>query len=399
MNRWSIRQANSRLHAHDIHTSLDNDLSRKIQDEKVQTGIAIPLDNLNTSNPYLRAPSSQRRLKAKTYGFQDPFASAPMEAWQEIKDYNLRVNGLPTLEQMMRLHTYNPLTQSHFSTFLENRDARQNLTFLMELETHEKLWRALLQSVDRQNRQRLSRFLEAAEKKEPSYRAIETQTHYAETPDTEDLLNPPTFMATTLTMPTSDRSLSHEDLVQNAQRIYYTFCAREAKRVHLPEDYRAVLEETVIFSKRPEPLVFDSAKSHVFEVLNMFYYPLFVEQILSKNISRATSRLLFLLGILLLTLAFSIELALIFLDSYTSRWIPLIPFFFGWSALLTSVTEFAWWFGLTSISEIQFMDYTEIQDVVVKKIHFKRGWLWLAFIVLLSVLNTILFVFIPAHRL
>ncbi|CAO3699563.1 unnamed protein product [Rhizopus stolonifer] len=321
-----------------------------------------------------------------------------MEAWQEIKNYNLRVNGLPTLEQMMRLHTYSPLTQSHFATFLERRRVRQNLTFLMELETHEKLWRALLQSLDRQNRQRLSRFLEAAEKKE-LHPKLETQTHYAETPDTEDLLNPPTFMATTLTMPSSDRSLSHEDLIQNAQRIYYTFCARESQRVHLPEDYRTVLEETVVFGKRPEPLVFESAKSHVFEVLNMFYYPLFVDQVLSKNISRTTSRLLLLLGVLLLTLGFSIELSIIFLDSKSSRWIALVPFFFGWSGLLTSVTEFAWWFGLTSVGEIQFMDYTEIQDVVVKKMHFKRGWLWLAFIVLLSIINTVIFVFIPAHRL
>jgi hypothetical protein len=45
------------------------------------------------------------------------------------------------------------------------------------------------------------------------------------------------------------------------------------------------------------------------------------------------------------------------------------------------------------------MAYSEIQDVNVKRIHRKRGWLWLAFIILLSILNTIIFIFIPSHRL
>lgn len=45
------------------------------------------------------------------------------------------------------------------------------------------------------------------------------------------------------------------------------------------------------------------------------------------------------------------------------------------------------------------MAYLEIQDVTVKRIHRKRGWLWLAFISLLSVISTLIFVFIPSHRL
>ncbi|ORE09775.1 hypothetical protein BCV72DRAFT_254639 [Rhizopus microsporus var. microsporus] len=414
-NRWSIRQANSRLHALGIQTALEEDLSRKIQhDEKLTTGIAIPLNDLNSTNPYLTSmpmiqkPSkgTVRSLKTKTYGFKDPFAVAPMEAWQEIKDYNLRVNGLPTLEQMMRLNTYSPLTQSHFSTFLRRRKAQQNLSFLMELETHDKLWRAYLQSVDRQNRQRLSRFLESAAEKEGTKDNTMVDLHqilYVETPDTEDLLSPlplpPQGNHYASRTAASDKSLSRQDLIDNATRIYNTYCSPTAQRVHLPEDYRRALEELVVHSERPEPVVFESARSHVFEILNVFYYPLFVDYVLHKNISIGMSRLCLGLGTLLLTLAFSIELSLIFLASSTSRWLALIPFFFGWSALLTSITEFAWWFGISSVSEVQFMVYSDIQDVIVKKIHRKRGWLWLAFIILLSILNTLIFVFIPSHRL
>ncbi|KAG0951559.1 hypothetical protein G6F57_001928 [Rhizopus arrhizus] len=359
MNRWSIRQANSRLHAHGIQKALEDDLSRKIQqDEKVQTGIAIPLTDLHSTNPYLsgmpmiQKPSRSTHGSMKTYGFRDPFASAPMEAWQEIKDYNLRVNGLPVLDQMMRLHTYSPLTQSHFAAFLRRRRVEQNLSFLMELETHEKLWRAYLQSIDRHNRQRLSRFLEsAAEKEKKEKKGEEVMGSYRETPDTEDLLQSPLAHPTAPPFSTplggSDRSLSREDLVQNAHRIYQTYCAPQEvqQRIHLPEDYLAVLRD---LQGRPEPIVFESAKTHVFEILNVFYYPLFVDEVLNENISLGTSRLSLVFGVLLLTLAYSLELSLVFLDSSSSRWFALIPFFFGWSALLTSVTKFAWWLGITS---------------------------------------------------
>jgi hypothetical protein len=50
-------------------------------------------------------------------------------------------------------------------------------------------------------------------------------------------------------------------------------------------------------------------------------------------------------------------------------------------------------------SEIGFMVYSEIQDVTVKRSHFKRGWLWLALSIILTAINTIIFVFIPSHRI
>jgi hypothetical protein len=386
--QWSIRQANSRLHAFGLQTALENDLNRKVLDEEekhVHHGVAIPLTELNnsstdshlnttattTTNPYLSGVSmihqpsrspAHRSLRHKTYGFQDPFAVAPMEAWQEIKDYNLRVNGLPTLDQMMRLHTYSPLTQSNFATFLRRRNVHQNLNFLMELETHDKLWRAYLQSIDRQNRQRLSRFLESAAEKEQQRNGFPMSptammSSYAETPDTDDLLTPLPPQPLTPRSITNDayasrgnKSLNRHDLVQNATRIYRTYCSPimdAAQMIHLPDDHRRALEDLIENNERPEPIVFDSARSHVFEILNVFYYPLFVDDVLNKNVSLGTSRLLLALGIIILTLAFSLELSFIFLDS-SSRWIPIVPFFVGWSMLITSITEFAWWFGIFS---------------------------------------------------
>lgn len=379
--QWSIRQANSRMQAFG-QNALKQDLSRKLQDEE-KTGLAIPLSPLrdsqltNTTNPYLssspmmqqpsKSPTAHRGggLKHKTYGFQDPFAVAPMEAWQEIKDYNLRVNGLPTLDQMMRLNTYSPLTQSNFTAFLKRHGVHQHLNFLMELETHDKLWRAYLQSLDRQNRQRLSRFLESAAEKDPDmmhhHHGNGSLLSFQEVPDTDDLLSPlppqpltPKFQATDVYASRGNKSLSHEDLVHNATRIYRTYCSPvmdAAQLIYLPDDYRRALEELIEVNQRPEPIVFDSARAHVFEILNVFYYPLFVDDVLNKNVSLATSRVFLVVGFILMTLACSVELSLIFLDSggFSSRWIPIAPFFVGWSFLLASIIEFAWFFGILSL--------------------------------------------------
>ena len=50
-------------------------------------------------------------------------------------------------------------------------------------------------------------------------------------------------------------------------------------------------------------------------------------------------------------------------------------------------------------SEIQFMVYSEIQDVTVKRLHRKKALIWLVSLIILSIVSTLIFVFIPAHRL
>ncbi|KAG1446430.1 hypothetical protein G6F56_009575 [Rhizopus delemar] len=325
MNRWSIRQANSRLHAQ-VKSALENELLQRAQDEKTQTGIAIPHSSMVRGT--------------KTYGFKDPFKTAPVEAWQEMKDQEL-----PKFEQLMQLNTYSPLTQSNFSSFLERLRAQQNLQFLMDLDTHDKLWRAYLQSIDRQNRQRLSRFLDSAaaigERKDTK---LEIDMYY-ETPDTQDLLQPHLPSYASRNPIHQNKPLCRQDLVNNAQRIYQTYHTS----IHLPKDHQETLEELVNICDRPEPVVFDSAKEHVFEVLSRFYYPLFLQQVLYQNISSTTSHLLLFLAILLLTLAYSLEFAFIFLDSSLTRWVALPAFFFGWSLFIASVTQFAWWFGILGV--------------------------------------------------
>ncbi|KAI7869302.1 hypothetical protein BDF14DRAFT_1880170 [Spinellus fusiger] len=368
---WSIHQANSRLPAHTLQASLVSDLSLQLEEKDHP----IPLNDLtqrHSNNPYLvlSSPAStplHHALKHKTYNYTHPLAAAPVEAWQEMKDYNLQANGLPTLDQVMRLHTLSPLTLSHFSTFLRRRDVHQNLNFLLELDTHDKLWRAHVNSVERKQ-----------------------GTHLAHT--------------TTNGSDKQDNvSLSRHDLVQNATRIYRTFCSAldAAQPIHLPTDHRVALEELVEKHQRPEPIVFESARIHVFEILNVFYYPQFVETVLYTNIAIVSARLLLMVGVVFLTLGFFLEFALVFLDMGTrgTRWWGFVLFLIGWTGVIASVTEFGWWLAMLGKNELRFLVHTVVQDKSIRRMHQKRGCVLLVLSVGVAFLNTLVLAYIPAHRL
>ncbi|KAI8097578.1 uncharacterized protein BX664DRAFT_378286 [Halteromyces radiatus] len=414
--QWSIRQANSRLYSRGLESALESDLTLQQMEEK--NSPVIPLNHLDSNknldrhsnNPY-KSFTSQEQHQSIGYGFQqDPFAVSPMEAWQEMKDYNLQVNGIPTLDQLLRLPTSSPITQTQFSSFLRRRGAQQNLNFLLQLETHQRLWQAYLNSVERQQRPEM--------KSDRSSKLLSQQTQwspttdYFETPDTMDLLQSiqgshthlpsanQTYASRTLH---EDKSLSRHDVVQNAIRIYRTFCSRydAAQLIHLPDDHRAALETLVETNQRPEPVIFDAARSHVFDVLNMFYYPQFVDAVLYTNVSTWSSRLFLVIGLVLLTFGLALEFAFIFLDAGntgTRSW-AFLPFLFSWAGLLTGVTHFAWWSAWLKRSETSFMVFVPVEDKTVIKIHQKRAFIFCVANVLIAFVNTIIFVFIPAHRL
>ncbi|ORZ24227.1 hypothetical protein BCR42DRAFT_342375 [Absidia repens] len=384
----------------------------------------IPLNHLDgtknhdrhSNNPYKSFISQSESLNQQRqsigYGLQqDPFAIAPMEAWQEMKDYNLQVNGIPTLDQLLRLPTSNPITQSQFSSFLRHRGAQQNLNFLLELETHQRLWQAYLNSVERQQRpeiksDRASKQLLLQQQESASMMPTpwSPTTGYFETSDTLDLLHQSSQNHLPLSsFINGDKSLSRHDVVQNAMRIYRTFCSRydAAQLIHLPDDHRDALETLVEKNQRPEPVIFDAARSHVFDVLNMFYYPQFVDTALYTNISTFSARLLMVAGLVLLVFGLALEFTLIFLSSgsTSTRWWAFLPFIFGWSGIMTGVTHFNGWFAWLKKSEIGFLVFIPIQDKTVIKIHRKWAFVFCVANILIALVNTIIFVFIPAHRL
>ncbi|KAI9301441.1 hypothetical protein BJ944DRAFT_243268 [Cunninghamella echinulata] len=440
VRQWSIRQANSRLYSQGLESALESDLTLQQLEEKNNNNNLshIPMNHLTSTtennnrqsnNPYKSFDTtnmSLHRLDSKGgYSQQhDPFAISPMEAWQEMKDYNLQVHGVPTLDQLLRLPTSNPITQTQFAHFLKRKGAQQNLNFLLELETHQRLWQAYLNSVERQQRpemksERTSKFLlDAASINDHSHN-LQSQwsptVPYFETSDTQDLLaslsssnnhnqqqqqQNHSYASRTIQ---GDKSLSRHDLVQNAIRIYRTFCSRldAAQPIHLPDDHKQCLENLIEQHQRPEPVIFEAARSHVFDVLNMFYYPQFIDAALYTNVSRLTARIYLMVGLILLTLGLALEFAFIFLNAGTTatRWWSFVPFLFSWASLLTGLTHFAWWSAWMKKSEISFMVYIAVEDKTAIRIQRKRAFIWCLANIIIAFINTCIFVFIPAHRL
>ncbi|CAO3630433.1 unnamed protein product [Cunninghamella blakesleeana] len=439
VRQWSIRQANSRLYQQGLESALESDLTLQHSAEEKNNinnsnNHNIPMNQLHSTNnnrqsnnPYKSFTSENNLSFIDSKGFysqsQDPFAISPMEAWQEMKDYNLQVNGIPTLDQLLRLPTSNPITQTQFASFLKSKGAQQNLNFLLELETHQRLWQAYINSVERQQRpemksERTSKFLlDAADLNH--HDQWSPTVPYFETSDTQDLLknqtsnnnnNNNTYASRTIQQHggignnnNDDKSLSRHDIVQNSLRIYRTFCSKldAAQPIHLPDDYKNSLETLIEHHQRPEPVVFEAARSHVFDVLNMFYYPQFIDAVLYKNVSNMTARIYLIMGLLLLTLGLALEFAFIFLNtgSTATRWWPFLPFLFSWASLLTGVTHFAWWSAWMKKSEISFMVSISVEDKTAIRIQRKRAFIWCLANIIIAFVNTIIFVFIPAHRL
>ncbi|ORX62603.1 hypothetical protein DM01DRAFT_1330731 [Hesseltinella vesiculosa] len=396
-----------------LENALESDLTLQqqqtvpIDDEKND----IPMHQFHrpSNNPYHSMISQSDSVQQKP---QDPFSVAPMEAWQEMKDYNLQVHGIPTLDQLLRLPTSSPITQAQFATFLRRRGSQQNLNFLLELETHQRLWQAHLDSEERQQRPGIQK--DRSSKQFMDLHPSSPTATYFEMSDTQNLLqaqaSPSFYQHNNLSSTYASRtvrndgsSLSRHDVVQNALRVYRTFCSRydAAQPVHLPEDHCLALETLVEQHQRPEPAIFESARSHVFDVLNMFYYPQFVDAVLYTNVSTISARLYLTAGLILLIFSFSLEFAFIFLDfgNTATRWWPFLPFLFSWSFVITGVTHFAWWSAWLRKSEASFLVSIPVQDKTVVRIQRKRAFIWCLGNIIIAFVTSILFVFVPPHRI
>ncbi|KAI9280079.1 hypothetical protein BY458DRAFT_501310 [Sporodiniella umbellata] len=308
---------------------------------------------LNKNRWSIRQANSRQIQPTFDKDFLEKTRNHQKKGWKEA----LVSKGLPSLDELMALRTYSPFTQTQFNDFLEQRGASANLQFLIALDRHETLWRAFVQGLDRHQRHRLSGYLGSNK---------------------------------TLPLP----GWTQADLMQHATELYQTY----GLACHLTPAHRQALH-TLLQHQRPEPIVFDSAKEHVLKVLEKFYYPLFVHRMLHQNLARSTCQRLFALATLLLTLAFSFEIAFIFLASQQSRWLPCPLFFFGWSFFLASVDRFSWWSVPWNQSQMDSGVYCQIQDKTVQKIHRKKACFSFLAVCLLTFITTLSMAFIPAHRI
>ncbi|CAM0137428.1 unnamed protein product [Umbelopsis sp. WA50703] len=369
----------------------------------------------NPNNPYVnsglsKSKSRQSNLGHKSYGYvNDIFEANPLTAWAQVKDHNLVVNGLPTLEQILSRKTRHPLALSNFDEFLQQLGADQNLAFWREIYNHHKLWAALQSNIERRKRrsetesERSSNGARQTSYNSKTSASTDTSTivssgplshlnfsipqpsrtdateidnmnsylqpstsdhadlvlpQYREVPDTLRLMEG----VNSIYIPESLYSwkkvetpnmLSYQDLQQNAKRIFFKFCTpyKAETKIYLPDDYRLALQELIEVHQLADPIIFDSAFQYIYEVLNIFYYGRFLNTVMYKNLSLFGSKICLVLSILLLTIGFTMEIAFIltgFGTRLTRLW-GLLPIFTGYCALIANVSEFAWWLGMLKV--------------------------------------------------
>ncbi|GAB5589728.1 hypothetical protein Unana1_04628 [Umbelopsis nana] len=365
----------------------------------------------NPNNPYLISAMANNKARKssmghKSYGYaNDIFEPSPLKAWAQVKDHHLVVNGLPTLEQVLTRKTRHPLSLHNFDEFLRQQNADANLAFWRDVYNHQKLWASLQANIARRKRKSESEsassfrrskssshysssydtgsLLAALQETQLSHSADptayhietankhvitsprspeeeeETGNHYSEITDTLELLEDSSssiFIPQSLysyKRVTATSMLCYEDLQQNAKRIFYKFCTphQPESKIYIPDDYRLALQEMIAIHQLADPVIFDSSFSHIFEVLNIFFYGRFLESVMYKNVSTFTTRIYMTLGVIFLTAGFALELALILLGYGTraTRLWGMLPIFLGFCMLIANIGEFAWWLGFLNV--------------------------------------------------
>lgn len=364
----------------------------------------------NPNNPYLRATEGKLPRKSsmghKLYGYSnDIFEANPLQAWTEVKDHNLQVNGLPTLDQVLTRKTRPPLSLQNFEEFLKRYGADSNVAFWREIYNHQKLWATLHTNMARRKRRsdaessgsyrrsksssyqpsshdtssliaavRASQFSPVSYPSSSIHPAqddsdrsmphshveeVESSPHYSEVADTIELLED---SDTSVYIPQSLYSwkrvnipsmLCYEDLQQNAKRIYFKFCTphRPESTIFLPDDYRIALQEMIEIHHLADPIIFDSSFLYIYEMLNIFFYGRFLDSVMHKNVSVQGMKIYIFLSVIFLTAGFGLEIAFIltgFGTRVTRIW-GTIPIFLGCCTLVAAVGEFSWWLGLLNV--------------------------------------------------
>ncbi|KAL1921799.1 uncharacterized protein VTP21DRAFT_10441 [Calcarisporiella thermophila] len=359
-------------------------------------------------------------------------------AWNRIQEYHLSIKGLPTLDQVLSGLAHSPLSLRDFDRYLRRRyRADENLHFLEELEKHERMWQAYCEHEHREqagwshspsvvvvvseendedesininnlrNEQLISKNLifhdhrrlspedlmtaATAEERRHIHNIVETREGGSDMPLEAVVIK--VHDAPTL-----------NELHDSALRLYERFCSpydAEKYSVCLPEDQRLALHELVEVRGRVDPAVFSQAKAYVYGALGAYYYPHFLDEACTSNISLPLARILMLLGVLVLTAGFAFELTFVFLNlgGWTTRLWGSLPIFLGWSCLITSLSEFSPLLTLLKLCGTHGLRFYQIKESAVQRLHNRRAVFLFVNTVLATVVTTTIFILVPGHRL
>ncbi|KAI9298242.1 hypothetical protein K502DRAFT_362534 [Neoconidiobolus thromboides FSU 785] len=297
--------------------------------------------------------------------------------WEGIKNHNLK-SGLPTLEQLFSDKAYPPLTKQNFITFIQERSDYGTLLLI---------------------------FYQAVLDFETQCINME-QSYPPATLDESQLINATVPFSNRPLIITSGMSMEQQETVlnlkQKSEEIIFDFLNPDSNRsIGVPKQFFLTAKESLNSNDIPWTKIFSLSKQFAFNKLNGNFYTRFIDFCFNSNLTTSSSKLCLLVGLLLLLFGFTFALTLIFLDLRPSALrLVLIPFvLIGLIFLFSTYFNFFPILGIMGKREIAFFVIERIEDINIKKAHFKKGVIHLLISFGLTMVLSLIFVLVPGNHL
>ncbi|CAG8531733.1 15416_t:CDS:2 [Acaulospora colombiana] len=247
----------------------------------------------------------------------------------------------PSLEKVLMNKSGSPLSQYNFYSYLRQEwQGEENLNFWLDVVTHENLFESW-----REYQNRIKKARERNSYDEKGHIIYEEGDEYEEQEVVEDwepvhnyhnstssaeggaaasvdsknpvispqsrpygheiTINP----SVDYSRPETFKRISEDDLIKSAQSIYQKYGHMDI----LPEESRNTMSDLIERQGRYNPVVFSSAKSYVYHIMNVIYFPKFIQSAVDMNLTQIHAMIALPLGVVFLAFGFSLELYDIFM--------------------------------------------------------------------------------------
>ncbi|RIA90272.1 hypothetical protein C1645_770383 [Glomus cerebriforme] len=189
------------------------------------------------------------------------------------------------------------------------------------------------------------------------------------------------------------KRVNEEDLAKSSLNIYKKYGHMNI----LPEENRITMQDLIERQGRFNPVVFSSAKSYVYHIMNVIYFPKFIQSAIDMNLTHIHAIIALPLGILALTFGLALELYYIFMG-YENRLLRLwgfLPIWLGWILLQTAATRFLPPLILFGVSEHKLFRFHKIKERSILYQHRKRALTFMMWNTLAAIITVGILIAIP----
>ncbi|KAJ2616155.1 Bud site selection protein, Revert to axial protein 1 [Coemansia sp. RSA 1365] len=195
---------------------------------------------------------------------------------------------------------------------------------------------------------------------------------------------------------------TEQDMRRAAERLYFHYFLPESPApLRISDQMRDEIASCVEKDQRYDAQLFAPAKRHAFMVMRDESYLRFLRERLFHNITRGTAAPRIALGLALIFIALTFQLALIFLDVKPKgwRWLPMAALWPGFIYVFAGVTRLDPFMALLGRYESTAWSFGRVQDNKIHHSHLKRASLHLAITVGISAILTLIMFLVPGNRL